>query len=183
VLHRPVDTTGLIRTWWKATTAQTYFRSLWRTPVVSFNNTVIWRERNNVVFGNNWRERMRVHVLQSAVLVGKMNHSAFTRVVIRLSDLCDDDSTRLSHMNRREPSFDFRIASERNNCLYGKNENNAGNQYQNNARTSWHVCFHARFPVNIEPQPSAISIPHTISGIPPDKRDYRNMALDCRMDP
>jgi len=79
---------------------------------------------------------MRVHILQRAALVGKMDHSTFTRVVIRLSDRRDDGSTRFSHVNRREPSFDLRIPDERKNCPHGEKQNNAGNLYQNDARTS-----------------------------------------------
>src|ERR1700730_9678997 len=108
---------------------------LWRIPLVSFNNSVIWRERNNVVVGNDRRERMRVHILQRTVLVRKMNHSTFARVIIRLSDLCDDGSARFSHLNRREPSFDLRIPDERKNCPHGENQNNAGNRYQTDALT------------------------------------------------
>src|SRR4030088_1917173 len=70
------------------------YRQLWRIPSVSFNDAVIRRKGDDVVFGNKWRERMGVNVLYSATLVGNMYYSASARVIIRLPHSGDDEARK-----------------------------------------------------------------------------------------
>jgi hypothetical protein len=83
---------------------------------------------------------MRVDIFQIATLAGYLlDFPAFARVIIWLSDFCDDSRFRVPNLDGRKSSLDFQILSKCDTLTYGNREDDAKNCQQNESRTPWHV--------------------------------------------